>query len=86
MPRLPKSNCEYWLPKLIRNKARDAEKLTALEALGWQVIVIWECETSDTQQLARRLEAFIRDAQLPKGGVAPLGLGNTADSDEAARV
>lgn len=65
LPRLPKSNREYWLPKLNRNKARDAERLADLERLGWRVIVIWECEVSNTQQLATRLEAFIRDAQLP---------------------
>lgn len=40
---IPKSNQEYWLPKLARNIERD-EKVhqEALEA-GWSVIVVWEC-------------------------------------------
>jgi len=41
---LPKSNSEYWSPKLLRNKERDLENTRALEANGWNVIVIWECE------------------------------------------
>ena len=41
---LPKSNLEYWLPKLERNKMRDKDNMEKLEALGWNVIVLWECE------------------------------------------
>ena len=42
--RRPKSNREYWLPKLERNVTRDAEHQVQLRALGWDVLVIWECE------------------------------------------
>ena len=42
--RQPKSNQEYWLPKLERNVARDAENFVLLRELGWKVLVIWECE------------------------------------------
>ena len=42
--RLPKSNREYWLPKLQRNAARDAQIQDELRSLGWSVLVIWECE------------------------------------------
>ncbi len=42
--RRPKSNREYWLPKLEQNVIRDAENRARLEELGWQVLVIWECE------------------------------------------
>lgn len=41
---LPKSNIDYWLPKLMRNKQRDAENIQVLESNGWTVIVVWECE------------------------------------------
>lgn len=44
--RVPKSNVGYWGPKLVRNKKRDAEHIAALEAAGWKVKVIWECETN----------------------------------------
>ncbi len=41
---MPKSRVEYWKPKLMRNKQRDAEHIAALQADGWHVITIWECE------------------------------------------
>lgn len=40
----PKSNTEYWIAKFDRNVERDAENLQRLEADGWRVHVVWECE------------------------------------------
>lgn len=40
----PKKNVEYWNAKFERNRARDAETAQTLEAQGWNVVVIWECE------------------------------------------
>ncbi|MBQ2665084.1 MAG: DNA mismatch endonuclease Vsr [Clostridia bacterium] len=40
----PKSNQEYWREKLDRNKKRDAENISKLENMGWNVITVWECE------------------------------------------
>lgn len=42
--RLPRSNQEYWRPKIERNIQRDAENQQKLEADSWKVIVVWECE------------------------------------------
>lgn len=42
--RLPRSNQEYWKHKIERNIQRDAENQQKLEADGWKVIVVWECE------------------------------------------
>lgn len=39
----PSSNTGYWQQKLARNMARDEATTAALEAAGWQVIVVWEC-------------------------------------------
>jgi DNA mismatch endonuclease (patch repair protein) len=41
---MPETNQDYWIPKLIRNKQRDAENIQLLESQGWTVIVVWECE------------------------------------------
>ena len=41
---VPKSNQEYWIPKLQRNVERDISNHAGLTSLGWKVIVIWECE------------------------------------------
>ena len=57
--RVPSSNREYWAPKLARNVERDRETRQALEALGWRVLVIWECEIKDEATLADRLVTFL---------------------------
>lgn len=56
---VPKSNQEYWIPKLARNQRRDAHNLEALQINGWQAAVIWECETRDEQELTKRLKSFL---------------------------
>lgn len=58
---VPKSNSAYWAPKLARNVARDKEVQEALRVAGWRVMVIWECETKDTQALAARVTEFLTD-------------------------
>jgi DNA mismatch endonuclease, patch repair protein len=57
---IPKSNQEYWGLKLERNKTRDGRNIDALKIEGWQVLVIWECETRDEDGLKVRLRAFLR--------------------------
>ncbi len=42
--RLPRSNQDYWKPKIERNVKRDAENKQKLEDDGWKVIIVWECE------------------------------------------
>ena len=41
--RKPKSNQHYWGPKIQKNRKRDAETVEALRALGWRVLIVWEC-------------------------------------------
>src|SRR4051812_25213251 len=48
MAHLPKTNLSYWLPKLSRNVTRDKKNVRSLRRLGWDVLVIWECETKDS--------------------------------------
>ena len=45
----PSSNTDYWIPKILRNAERDKENYSALSALGWNVIVVWECELKKKQ-------------------------------------
>lgn len=52
----PRSRVEFWQAKFARNVERDAEVRTALEAAGWQVVVIWECETTAEEQLREVLQ------------------------------
>ncbi|HMQ57034.1 MAG TPA: very short patch repair endonuclease [Rhizobiaceae bacterium] len=57
--RIPKENRDYWVGKIARNKARDVKNRLHLEAAGWRVLTIWECELRDTQEVEARLRAFL---------------------------
>ena len=59
--RPPRSNQEYWGPKLQRNVERDSKAVEALSAQGWQTLVIWECETGDEENLRKRLLSFLNE-------------------------
>lgn len=50
MARIPKGNYEYWSEKLLRNRQRDQEEQQKLKAMGWKVIVVWECTLSPKQR------------------------------------
>ncbi|EKD97159.1 MAG: hypothetical protein ACD_23C01038G0002 [uncultured bacterium] len=56
----PKSNLDYWLPKLEKNVKRDARNTTQLKALGWRVLVLWECQLSNEASVRRRIERFLQ--------------------------
>jgi DNA mismatch endonuclease, patch repair protein len=58
--RAPKSNLDYWGPKLAKNVARDVNSRRKLEELGWRVLVIWECETRRPGPLATKITGFLQ--------------------------
>ena len=41
---VPKTNTDFWVAKVARNKERDQEVWRKLEAKGWYVIIVWECQ------------------------------------------
>lgn len=55
----PKSNLDYWGPKLEGNVQRDKAKIAELESLGWKVMVVWQCETRNFDELTARLLHFV---------------------------
>lgn len=59
--RRPNSRTEYWGAKIERNMARDADRIERLRLNGWQVLVVWECETRkrDRDTLIAKLRAFL---------------------------
>ncbi len=40
----PKTNSQFWENKIKRNIERDRNRLKQLKELGWNVVIIWECE------------------------------------------
>ena len=58
--RMPKSRLDYWAPKLERNKQRDLEALSLMQEIGWQVLVVWECQVSDEEELKNSVLGFLQ--------------------------
>lgn len=59
--RLPKSRLDYWVPKLEKNRLRDAKNQAKLLELGWDMLVIWECEVEEAAGLPGRVMNFLED-------------------------
>ena len=56
---LPKSNVEYWRPKLARTRIRDHENVVALIAAGWRVLIIWECQIRSPDEVYGLIREFL---------------------------
>ena len=57
--RPPKSNLEFWGPKLARNCARDKQNTADLRSMGWAVLTVWQCQTRKPDRLSTRLLSFL---------------------------
>ena len=55
----PGTRRSYWERKFKGNVVRDRRNLADLEHLGWEALVVWECETADLPALAERLREFL---------------------------
>lgn len=58
--RIPKSRVEFWTTKLRTNKERDERNLVELRRLGWQTLVVWECELQKPE-LLEKIQSFLGD-------------------------
>jgi len=54
----PATRREFWEAKFNANQARDRRQAEQLRSLGWQVVIIWECETRSLPTLEARLRAL----------------------------
>lgn len=55
----PKSNIEFWKKKFAANIGRDQRALFDLQEMGWDSLVVWECETYDQPRLQARLKTYL---------------------------
>ena len=55
----PKSNTNYWIKKLQNNIKRDKKNIKAIKAMGWEVLIIWECELKDLKRLTDKIVSFL---------------------------
>jgi DNA mismatch endonuclease (patch repair protein) len=58
--RKPKSNLEYWIPKIEKNRQRDEATLEKLKNAGWDVLSVWDCELCNIDWLKERILVFLR--------------------------
>lgn len=74
----PKSNTEFWIEKFERNVARDARSRELLEAQGWRVVIVWECELGSRRkaaEAAQRVAGEIRGVASGKISERPQNVG-----------
>ena len=57
----PKTRVDYWIAKFAVNERRDKQNIRDLAALGWNVHIIWECETKDLDKLPDLIGRCIRN-------------------------
>lgn len=57
--RTPKINRAYWEKKIKGNVKRDGLHQSSLRRLGWDILIIWECQMKNRNALARRLGLFL---------------------------
>lgn len=60
LARIPKTRHEFWVPKLEGNRIRDIKNQNALGALGWDYLVVWECQVGDTAALGKLIRHFLQ--------------------------
>ena len=63
---IPKTNTEFWRAKIARNQERDQEVWRKLEAKGWSVIIVWECELKKAkleETIDRVVGAIVRNGE-----------------------
>jgi DNA mismatch endonuclease (patch repair protein) len=61
--RLPKSRLRFWKPKLKANRERDLKNQKKIAEMGWDCLVIWECELRDQDALTSRIKTFLGDTR-----------------------
>jgi DNA mismatch endonuclease Vsr len=59
---MPKSNIDYWVPKIERNRIRDKEVTARLKNEGWQVVRLWEYEIK--KNLERSMDKIFKHLKL----------------------
>lgn len=64
---VPKTNTDFWTAKVARNQERDQEVWRQLEAKGWSVIIVWECELKKAaleETVGRVREEILRNGEF----------------------
>lgn len=69
---IPKTNTEFWVAKVARNQERDQEVWRKLEAKGWSVVIVWECQLKKAaldETVERVAEEIVRNGENYRAGL-----------------
>jgi DNA mismatch endonuclease (patch repair protein) len=55
----PKTRKAFWKRKFSENKKRDSRNIRELKKMGWDILIVWECETKDAGRLAQILSRYL---------------------------
>lgn len=66
--RLPKSNIDYWTEKRASNQQRDAAQPAKLAEMGWETLIVWECEIRSNSAILEAVEDFLGPPTRRSGG------------------
>jgi DNA mismatch endonuclease (patch repair protein) len=58
---VPRTNAEFWRIKRESNRRRDKANLREIRRLGWDALVIWECQLKDMNALEKKIRCFLDD-------------------------
>ena len=64
---IPKTNTDFWTAKIVRNQQRDQEVWRRLEAEGWSVVIVWECQLKKAildETIARVADEIVRNGEM----------------------
>lgn len=59
----PNTNREFWLEKFEKNIQNDSKHQQELEAAGWKVLILWECEIEN--DFNRSMDNLVSELQRP---------------------
>ncbi len=59
----PNTNREFWLEKFEKNIQNDSKHQQELEAAGWKVLILWECEIEN--DFNRLMDNLVSELQRP---------------------
>ena len=70
-PRPPKTKVEFWAPKLAKNRERDTRHQERLREMGWDILVIWQCQLKDIQKIKQAISKMM-EWKVPQSDGPPI--------------
>ena len=83
---MPSTRVEYWKKKFERNVEKDKMNLQAVKKLGWNPVVVWECEIRDMEKLESKLtmSPTVLNPSDPPAGPTAAGISTASQAASSA--